>query len=213
MTHPDPADGVAADAHRGARTRNGALLRQLEVFGDANDATTAERARRLLNVTPDTGAFLAAMVRATRARRILELGTSNGYSTVWLAEAAADTGGRVTTVEMLPEKAAMASETFARAEGLAPVELLVEDAGTVLARSDAGAWDLVFLDTDRERYAEWWPALRRALAPGGVLVVDNATSHPAEVAPLAEAIAAAPEFTWALLTVGKGELVACKRAG
>ena len=61
------------------------LLSELERFGKANDDANAERPRRMLNITRDTGEFLAVLVRATVARRVLEIGTSNGYSTLWLA--------------------------------------------------------------------------------------------------------------------------------
>jgi len=58
------------------------LLAELEQFGKANDGVTTERSRRMLNITPDTGEFLSVLVRATLARRVLEIGTSNGYSTL-----------------------------------------------------------------------------------------------------------------------------------
>jgi predicted O-methyltransferase YrrM len=194
-----------------ARSRpNAALFGELEALGERHDAATSNRAERLLNITPDTGAFLGVLVRATRARRILEIGTSNGYSTLWLAEAAAATGGTVLTVEQLPAKALLARATFARAVGLAPIQLEVADAGVVLPRSPDNAFDFVFLDADRGHYAAWWPELRRTLAEGGLLVVDNAASHAAEVAPLVAAVTAAPDFTAVLVPIGKGEFVACR---
>ena len=61
------------------------LLTELEQFGRDNDRATAERPRKMLNITRDTGEFLAVLVRATLARRVLEIGTSNGYSTLFLA--------------------------------------------------------------------------------------------------------------------------------
>jgi len=64
------------------------LLVELEAFGQANDGATTDRPRRMLNITRDTGELLAVLVRATLARRVLEIGTSNGYSTLWLASAA-----------------------------------------------------------------------------------------------------------------------------
>src|SRR5438874_1137109 len=72
----------------------------LEQFGTANDSAMTERPRRMLNITRDTGEFLAVLVRATVARRVLEIGTSNGYSTLWLADAARAIGGAVTTIEL-----------------------------------------------------------------------------------------------------------------
>ena len=77
---------------------------ELERFGEANDAATNERPRRMLNITRDTGEFLAVLVRATAARRVLEVGTSNGYSTLWLADSARAIGGSVTTVEFAEYK-------------------------------------------------------------------------------------------------------------
>src|SRR5262249_61367304 len=76
-----------------------ALLSELESFGEANDNATAERPRRMLNITRDTGELLAVLVRATAARRVLEIGTSNGYSTLWLASAARGIGGAGATGE------------------------------------------------------------------------------------------------------------------
>ena len=95
-----------------------ALMAELEQFGKDNDGSTAERPRKMLNITRDTGEFLAVLVRATLARRVLEIGTSNGYSTLWLASAARAIGGSVVTVEKSQYKIDLASKTFARS-GLA----------------------------------------------------------------------------------------------
>jgi predicted O-methyltransferase YrrM len=191
-------------------THNSSLLSDLEALGARHDADTVDHAERLLNITRDTGEFLSVLVRATGATRILEIGTSNAYSTIWLAEAARANGGRVTTIERLPAKAALARGTLSRAAGIAPVTLEVGDGGEFLSHSNNASWDLIFLDSNRTQYTAWWPDIRRTLAPGGLLVVDNATSHPDEVAPLIAAIAEAPEFTTALVPVGKGELLAHK---
>ena len=75
---------------------------------------TPNRKEKMLNITPDTGPFLALLIHAMKARRILEIGTSNGYSTLWLADAAQRVGGRVTRLEVLPDKAEMARRNFAR---------------------------------------------------------------------------------------------------
>jgi len=187
-----------------------ALKTELEHFGEAHDEAHTERAQRMLNITRDTGEFLAVLVRAARARRILEVGTSNGYSTLWLAEAAKALGGTVTTVERSPAKVALALETFSRSGLGGVISLRHEDAGVVLARSEADAYDLVFLDSERTEYPGWWPQLRRALRPGGLLVVDNATSHPEQMAPFIALVEADPGFTTCLATVGKGEFMAAK---
>jgi predicted O-methyltransferase YrrM len=187
-----------------------ALKAELERFGEANDAATSERPRRMLNITRDTGEFLAVLVRAMAARRILEIGTSNGYSTLWLGDAARGIGGSVTTVESAEYKWGLASATFARS-GLSPFITLVHgDAGRLLERSDQDAYDLIFLDSERAEYPGWWPDVRRVLRRGGLLIADNATSHAEEMAPFVALVTADPQFETCLVPVGNGEFLAVK---
>jgi predicted O-methyltransferase YrrM len=186
------------------------LKSELERFGKANDAATNEPVRRMLNITRDTGELLVVLVRATAARRVLEIGTSNGYSTLWLAEAVCPLEGSVTTVELADHKIGLASATFARS-GLSPfITQVQEDAGRFLRRIDRSAYDLIFLDSERPEYPGWWPDLRRALRPGGLLIVDNATSHVTEMVPFVALVKADPEFETCLVPVGKGEFLAVK---
>ena len=117
------------------------LLAELERFGEANDGATTDRPRRMLNITRDTGELLSVLVRATSARRVLEIGTSNGYSTLWLASAARATGGAVTTVEFSDYKVGLARQNFNRS-GLAPFITLVHDDSTgVLERAADASFD------------------------------------------------------------------------
>ncbi len=188
------------------------LKNELMHFGAENDAHETERARRMLNITPDTGEFLSVLVRFGTARRVLEIGTSNGYSTLWLAEAAAAIDGHVTTLEFAEDKVAMARSTFARSGLAAHITLVHGDAGQWLAGAAEGSIDLLFLDSDRGQYAGWWPQLRRVLRPGGLLVVDNATSHAEEMEPLCLLLDADPDFSTSVVPVGNGELLAVRNA-
>lgn len=188
--------------------RLAALLEELERFGHDNDDVKTERGERMLNITRDTGEFLRVLLRATGARRILEIGTSNGYSTLWLAEAVVPVDGRVDTLERSPYKLELARANFARA-GLADrIRQHAGDAGAFFPQQPEARYDFIFLDSHRPEYLGWWPQLRRLLAPGGVLVVDNATSHPHEMAEFTATIQVDPVFTTALVPVGKGEFVA-----
>ena len=189
------------------------LKTKLERFGDANDAATNERPRRMLNITRDTGEFLSVVVRATVARRVLEIGTSNGYSTLWLADAARAIGGAVTTVEFAEYKVGLASANFTRSGLSSFITLVHDDAGRLLQRSDPSAYDLIFLDSERPEYPGWWPDLKRVLRAGGLLVVDNAASHPEQLAPFVALVKADPAFATSLVPVGNGEFLAVKAGG
>ena len=168
----------------------------------AHDAEQEDRLERFRNVEPETAEMLAVLVRALDAPRVLELGTSNGYSTLWLADAAEAVGGRVTSVELDGGRTEMARRHLDEA-GLA-AELRVQDAGETLRASDADAWDFVFLDAERGAYAAYWPDLLRSLRPGGLLAIDNVLSHAGEVAEVTAVIAAEPAVATALVPIGAG---------
>ena len=180
------------------------FLDELLAAGRAHDAQRADRRERLRNVEAETARMLAVLVRATGARRVLELGTSNGYSTVWLADA---TPGGVLTVELDAGRARQARDTFARAGVADRVELAEADGGAVLAASPDGAFDFVFLDAERSEYARWWPDLLRTLGTPGLVVVDNVLSHADEVADLRALVDAEAAVTSALVPIGAGALL------
>jgi predicted O-methyltransferase YrrM len=184
-----------------------AVLSELEAFGQSNDERVTDHSARMLNITRDTGQFLAALVRLQRPTRILEVGTSNGYSTLWLAEAARPCRCLVETIERNPDKLAMARDTFCRAGVLDVVTPIAGEAAAVLARTADETYDFIFLDSTRTEYAAWWPDLRRILLPGGVIVCDNATSHPHEFVEFNQVVARTPGFTTVLVPIGKGELM------
>ncbi|HDZ8927930.1 O-methyltransferase [Aeromonas dhakensis] len=181
------------------------LKRELELFGERHDGAQHSRGSKMLNITRDTGELLAVLVQTRGAQAVLEIGTSNGYSTLWLTEAAKRLGGRVTTIELDEGKRAMAAANFECA-GLAPwIEQLAGDAGTLLPTLPRAAYQLIFLDSDRRHYQAWWPEIQRLLAPRGLLVVDNAVSHREELAEWMAEVAQDPAFATALVPVGKGE--------
>ncbi|WP_116475329.1 O-methyltransferase [Zobellella maritima] len=186
------------------------LKRELEQFGRQHDAANQDRAKRMLNIPRDTCEFLSVLIQATAARHILEIGTSNGYSTLWLAEAAHITGGKVITVEYAEPKCAMARENFAAAGLDGVIESHCIEAGRLLSRLAPASQDLIFLDSERSKYLGWWPSLQSVLRPGGLLVVDNALSHQQELAEFTRRVASDPGFTSCLVPVGKGKFLATK---
>ncbi|MFM5738077.1 O-methyltransferase [Aeromonas veronii] len=175
------------------------LKRQLEQLGERNDSMQQARHRKLLNITRDTGELLSVLVQTRGAQAVLEIGTSNGYSTLWLAEAARRLEGHVTTIERDEDKRVLAHDNFQRA-GLAPwVTLLAGDAGELLPTLPQAGYQLIFLDSDRQHYRAWWPQIRR------LLVVDNAISHRSEMVEWMNEVGQDPAFATSLVPVGKGE--------
>lgn len=186
------------------------LLAELEAFGQDNDRSMTERPRRMLNITRDTGEFLAVLVRGCHARRVLEIGTSNGYSTLWLAWAVQAIDGRVTTLEYSAYKGELAQANVARAGMAEWIDAVQGEAGAYLAAQADAAFDFIFLDAERSEYPGWWPHIRRVLRPGGMLVVDNALSHAEELAPFVVQVAADGGFTACTVPVGNGEFMATR---
>ncbi|MDN3561906.1 O-methyltransferase [Vreelandella neptunia] len=186
------------------------LLAELEQFGQQNDAAISERPRRMLNITRDTGEFLSVLVQATNAQRVLEIGTSNGYSTLWLAQAVQRIGGHVTTVELSEFKLEMAARNFDRSGLTKVITQHRGEAGSMLESLDDACFDLLFLDSKRSDYVHWWPNIQRVLRQGGLLVVDNATSHADEMADFMALVSADPGFTTCTVPVGNGEFLATR---
>jgi predicted O-methyltransferase YrrM len=179
-----------------------AVATELLVASREHDAGQSDRLARFRNVEAETAELLGVLVRAVDARRVLELGTSNGYSTIWLADAAQHTGGSVLSVDVDPTRTALARDNLARV-GL-EADLRTEDAEATLAASEDGGWDVIFLDAERDAYVSYWPDLLRTLRSRGLLVVDNVLSHADEVAAFLDVAAAEPAVTSALVPVGAG---------
>jgi len=186
------------------------LLDELAEFGRANDARETDRSRRMLNITPDVGRLLSMLARVLNARHILELGTSNGYSTIWLAWAATATGGHVTTIEAAPNKIAMARENLARVDLINRVTIREGRILDVLP-DVTGPFDLILLDADRPNYTAYLDPLLRALRVGGLLATDNVVSHAAEVAGFLGRLRAHPAVETVTLPVGSGVELTYKR--
>ncbi len=187
-----------------------AVLQELEAFGEANDAREMDRSRRMLNITRDTGEFLLLLARAVEARRVLEIGTSNGYSTLWLADAVRPLNGVVMTVDRSPFKAEMARENFRRAGLESWIKSHLGDATDFLKQLPDGAFGLIFLDSDRHQYVGWWSDLQRVLALGGLMVVDNAVSHAGEMEDFVRLVQHTPGYLTSLAPIGNGELLVLK---
>lgn len=129
---------------------------------------------RLWSVPRTTGQLLRTLVLAHKPKTILELGTSAGYSTLWLASAAAQYGGAIHTVEATQPKIDMARTYFERSGLSAAIHQIHGMAADVL-RDWKAPIDFFFLDADKENYLAYLKAIEKQLRPGALIVADNAT--------------------------------------
>jgi predicted O-methyltransferase YrrM len=194
--------------------RLGAFLDELYTDGAAHDAAQQDRLLKRRNLEPATAELLSLIVRILGARQVVEIGTANGYSTVWLADAVGDTGGHVISVDTATNDDARTN--LSRADAVQPgiakrVELRREDGGAYLTQLADGTVDLLFLDAERVEYPGWWPHPVRVLHPGAVLAVDNVLSHADEVAPFLALLAREATLVRATIAVGKGLHLAWSR--
>jgi predicted O-methyltransferase YrrM len=187
------------------------LLAELHERGQEHDVRQERHDDRLRNLEPETAALLAVLVRSGRRKRLLEIGTSNGYSTLWLAWAADATGGRVTSVEMDPGRQGMADKNLRRADLRDLVDLKLGDA-TEVVEDLSGPFDLVFFDADRVSAPAQLDLLFPKLTPDVMILADNVLSHPEEVTGYLEALEGLPGFDRLVVPVGKGLSIAYRGA-
>jgi predicted O-methyltransferase YrrM len=183
------------------------LLQEIEKHGRENDARAKERPRMMLNLEPASAQLLSILVRASGATRAIEIGTSNAYSTIWLAWSLGPAGGRIVSIDRNPDKHALARENLRRADLLDRVELRTGDA-TEIVRDLTGPFDLVFLDADRRNFPEQMQILLPKLAPKVLVIADNVLSHPEEIADYLKLISGLVEFEHTIVPVGKGLSIA-----
>ena len=172
---------------------------------DRQDGTA--HLQRLRQIPVETGRFLALMAASGGNGRYLEIGTSAGYSTMWLSLA----GKPLTTFEVLPEKVALAQETFTQAGITDLVTLIHGDARDHLTNEySTNDVAFCFLDAEKEVYEDCYDLLVPRLISGGILIADNAISHQEALRPFIERVLADERVDAVVVPIGKGELVVRK---
>ncbi len=184
------------------------MMHELEARDERDRVDGTPHLERLRQITLDTGRFIALWAAAAPDGAMIEVGTSAGYSALWLAQACRASGRHLTTFEILPAKTSLARATFART-GVSDVVQLVE--GDFLDHADE--FDDVgfcFLDAEKDVYESCYDVIVPKLVPGGILIADNATSHREELHSFIDRVLDDDRVDAMVATVGKGELV-CRR--
>jgi predicted O-methyltransferase YrrM len=173
---------------------------------DRQDNT--ERMKRLRQIPKQTGQLLSILAANTPEGEIIEIGTSAGYSTLWLALACRESSRKITTFEILDDKVKRAKETFRLAKVENIVNLIHGDALDYLKNINNIAF--CFLDAEKEDYDKFYDEVICRLVPGGLLVADNVISHADDLQAVVDKAKADEKVDSVVVPIGKGELV-CRK--
>lgn len=181
------------------------VLRDVESFGHSNDARESDRTRRMLNLERNTAELIQILVLSSGRKRILEIGTSNGYSAIWLGATLRGIAGaeRLITIERAADKVQQARLNIASA-GLSETIVVHEGSATEIVAALPGPFDCVFFDADRLSAPEQLRILLPKLERDVLLLADNVLSHPEEISGYLKEFEHLPEFVTTTVTVGKG---------
>ncbi|MEZ9056887.1 O-methyltransferase [Vibrio pelagius] len=180
----------------------------LERIGLENDGYETVKENKYLNITKDTGVFLDMMVCIIKPSIVLEIGTSNGYSTLWLAKNLPEKGKLIT----IEKQSSKAKESMSHIRKVGFENKVTSVVGTVqnYLESNNELFDMIFLDANRLEYLDYYDSLIASLRCGGLLVCDNAISHKEELKPFTCMVEEDKRLLSFTLNVGKGEFLVYK---
>jgi len=183
-------------------------MRYLESMDAKDRQDGTAHLKRLRQIPPETGKFIALLAATAPEGDFLEIGASAGYSTLWLALACRETKRHLTTFEVLKDKQKLAKETFKQAGVEDIVRLVSGDARDYLADYENIAF--CFLDAEKDLYLDFYEAIIPGMIKGGILVADNVISHQKVLQPLLERALNDDRVDSLIVPIGKGELV-CRK--
>ncbi len=182
------------------------FLKELDAK-DRQDGTT--RLQRLRQVPPETGKLLALLVTLAPPGNFIEIGTSAGYSALWIYLGLKEVGATLRTFEILPEKADLAKETFKSAEVEDYIEVIEDDARNCL--HDISDISYCFLDAEKEYYEECYDLVIPKMVKGGILLADNVISHQEDLKAMLIKVENDKRIDSMILPVGSGILFCRKK--
>ena len=173
---------------------------------DRGDETP--RMQRLRQIPPETGKFLSIIAAGAPNGEFIEIGTSGGYSTMWIALACIERGIKIKTFEILEEKIKLAKETFRESKMAKYVELVEGDARDYLDKEKNISF--CFLDAEKEVYDDCYDLIVPSMVKGGILVADNAINHYEVLKPMIDKALSDERVDALIVPIGKGELL-CRK--
>ncbi len=184
-------------------------MNELEQIDAQDRSDGTPRLERLRQIPPETGKFIALLAATAPAGRYVEIGTSAGYSTLWLALACRLLGRKITTFEILDEKAKLARQTFEVASVGDVVDFVHANALDHLP--DVADISFCFLDAEKEIYSQCYEIVVPNMVSGAILVADNAINHEETLRPMLDRALTDGRLDSLIVPIGKGELVCRKQ--
>lgn len=165
------------------------------------------------NLSRVSANFLNMLIKISGAKNAVEVGTSNGYSGIWLAKALKEKGGHLTTIEYYEKRIALAQENFKTCGVNDVITVKQGSACEILEKlcSDKNfIIDFAFIDANKKEYIKYFEIIDKNLKRGGIIAADNITSHPEKVADFVEKIKSNPNYQVEILDIPAGMLLAYK---
>jgi caffeoyl-CoA O-methyltransferase len=183
-------------------------MQYLEELDQKDRLDDTPRMERLRQIPPVTGRFVSLLAASAPKGEYLEIGTSAGYSALWISLACRLLGRKLTTFEILKEKVKIAVETFIQTNTTDIIELIEEDARKHIPNYKNISF--CFLDAEKEVYDDCYDLLIPNMIKGGILVADNAINHYETLKPMLEKALSDDRVDVLIVPIGKGELV-CRK--
>lgn len=167
-------------------------------------------ASQFWNINRATGLFLNLLIKDQKYKTILEIGSSNGYSGIWLADALSTTAGHLYTIESNKKiRYPLAVENFKKSGLNKFVTPILGHAPEDLPKTPK-KFDLIFLDATKYEHESYFHALKARIKKGGIIITDNYLSHKKELTPYLKLVQKSPEFKTTILGLGTGIILSIK---
>ena len=163
------------------------------------------------NIPRKTGVLINTFIKMMGIKSALEIGTSNGYSGLWIAKALKETGGKLTTIEFYEKRQSVAISNFEKCGVADIIRPLQGSACEVLeALGPEEKFDFVFIDANKREYVKYFELVKPHLTEKALIIADNITSHAEKVQDFIDAVDKDDEFQYEIVEVPGGILIAYK---
>ncbi|MBQ8476171.1 O-methyltransferase [bacterium] len=170
------------------------------------------------NLDRNCANFLYMLLLIKNAKNVLEIGTSNGYSGIWILKALERTSGKLTTIEFWEKRQSIARKNFALCAPNAEVEpkigsaiIVLEDLEDEIKKNKREKYDFIFIDANKKEYLSYFQLVDKMIAPNGIILADNILSHREKTQAYVDELFNNPSYTSEILEMGAGMMLSIKQ--